>query len=112
MKYKILTKETRIKEQKDFGIREKRIKEVLKKNTMVIILNRVTKTLTLNTKHRKWHIVESILHEWDTKAKSFMNYFVENIVNKPIEDKEIYLGQLLMIAKKVQTKNKYKKVFI
>jgi hypothetical protein len=63
-------------------------------------------------KKRKEMRVTNILHEqedWTKKLENIYTHFIEQVVNKPIEDKEIYLGQLIMIANIMKIKGMVKK---
>ena len=100
MKQIIYTTQTFKDKGISFGRLDKRIKWVLKDNSMIVILNRVSQALTKSI-NKKGITVQAILHEWDDTPKSFYTYFHDNIMNSTVEDKEIYLGQLLYIAKKM-----------
>lgn len=81
---------------------------------MIVILNWCERTLriAMKDKLKKGTVVGRIIHEqedWTEKLESFYTHFLEQVVNKPTEDKEIYLWQVLMIAKKIQTQKKLKK---
>ena len=113
----IYTTKTRKENNMDFWVHKKWILEVLHDNSMLVVLNWCERTLriAMKGKIKKWTIVGRIMHEqedWTEKLESFYTHFLEQVVNKPIEDKEIYLGQLLMIVKKIQTQTQLKKSLI
>ena len=115
----IRTTETWKKDNTDFGVWDKDIREDLREYPMWVIQNRCCRTISeaINKERaskgiKKKLTVTKILHEqedWTTKLESFYTHFMEQIVNKPIEDKEIYLGQLIMIANRMKVMGMVKK---